>query len=143
MSLFKMFKTDANLEMNGVVIDYGETRVTLARSGGANKQYLKVLEAKTKPFRRAIQADMMDRKKLTAIMQDVFIEAAIRKWEELVDGEWQADVVRLESGEIVPFSRDAVLSVFRALPDLFEDLQSQSANMAIYRQADLEEDVKN
>lgn len=142
MSLYKTFQTDPNLEANGVVIDYGDTRVTVARSGGANKQYMKLLEAKMKPYRRAIQTDMMDRKKLTSLMQEVLIEGSIRKWEELENDAW-VEGVRLKDGQIVPFTKEAILQVFKDLPDLYDDLQQQSASLAIFRQEVLEEDAKN
>jgi hypothetical protein len=66
MSLEKLFKTNKKMEREGILIDYGPNedlpgdpppsiRFRVARSGGSNVAYSKVLERITKPWKRALQ----------------------------------------------------------------------------------------
>ena len=53
-SMYSTFRTDDELERKGIVIEYDSFRVTIARAGGSNKAFERALEAKSRPFRRAI-----------------------------------------------------------------------------------------
>ncbi|MEE8518136.1 MAG: hypothetical protein V3S98_03310, partial [Dehalococcoidia bacterium] len=82
--MYKAFKTDDLLETKGVEIDYGTHRVTIARAGGANKKYARVLEQKTKPYRRAIATETMDDARAMELLQETYAEAIILNWETKV-----------------------------------------------------------
>lgn len=139
MSLFKQFKTDASLETKGVIIQYGYTdqgkpiQIKICRAGGANTAYSRVLEAKVKPYRRQIQNDTMDRDTMIAIMREVFADTVVIGWENVQDAE----------GNEMLFSRDNVIKLFEELPELFEDIQAQASNVAIFREEILAAEAKN
>lgn len=152
--MYKQFKTDTALEAKGVIIDYGNFRVTLARAGGGNKRFARLLEAKTKPYRRAIQTETMDDDRAQELLCEVYAEAVILKWEAKVDGKWQVGIEPpppkapsegQKSGgkKLLPFNTANVVSTLKNLPELFRDLQEQANKVAIYRENVLEDDAGN
>ena len=141
--MYDLFETDQNLEKDGVYIDYGSFRVKLARSGGANKRYGKILEAKAKPYRRAIQTKTMDNELAERMMMDAFVETCIIAWETKIDeDEWKSGILD-EDKSLQPFKKENVIKVFKRLPDLFIDLSEQATTLSNYRIGELEEDAKN
>lgn len=142
-SMYKQFKTSGTLETQGVVIDYGDFRVTLARAGGANKQFGKVFEAKTKPYRRAIQTETMDEGVAMRILCETYAETAIKNWEvKDADGNWSVGI-EAPDRSILPFDVRNILSTFENIPDLFADIREQASMASLYREMVLEEDAKN
>lgn len=139
MNLFEQFGTDTTLEKEGVYIEYGrpsdekKVRFKIARAGGANAKYLKVLEQKTKPLRHLIQKDLVGMAESDEIMAEVFAEAVVLGWENVTE----------KDGTPIPFTRDNCISLFRRLPDLFADIRTQATQSAIFRSAVLESDAKN
>ena len=150
MSMYKTFKTEENLEENGIIIDYGTFRVTLARAGGANKKFGRLLEARTKPFKRLIQTDTMDQEIGAQIMREVYAEAVVLNWEvrtEITSDGTEVYAQGLEDPnddtKIIPFTKENLVAAFKALPDLFSDLQEQATKAALFREQLREEDAKN
>ena len=81
MSMYELFRSDADAEKGGVALDYGEFRVTIARAGGANKRYAKLLNLKAKPYQRLIQLDQLDNDKAIEILMEVYAQAVVKNWE--------------------------------------------------------------
>lgn len=152
-SMYEQFKTDAELERNGVEIDYGDFRVTVARAGGANKRFARVLESKSKPYRRAIQTETMNLELSIGLLREVYAEAIILRWETKVNEEWligiepppdvDLEAVELTNEGLLAFTRDNIVEVFTLLPDLFQDLQEQAQKIAMYRSHILDIDAGN
>ncbi|MCK5131698.1 MAG: hypothetical protein KAR40_06045 [Candidatus Sabulitectum sp.] len=147
MSLRSQFKTDKSLETKGIVIDYGDTKITAARAGGANKRYMKRLDFKTKPFRRAMIAGSMDTKLQTSILMAVIAETVVLDWKTKVKNKWVKGIdpedAGKPAGKLLPVSVENITAVFENLPDLFMDLQAQVQNGALYRDEINEEDLGN
>lgn len=139
MSLYKSFKTDANLEKSGIELEYGENSkgqpilIRIARAGGANSAYNKRLEVLTKPYRRQIQTETIDNKVLEKIVAQAFAETVVLGWEGVED----------EADNELAFSVDNVVKLFNDLPDLYKDIQEQAQKTALFRQEILEADSKN
>jgi len=142
MGLYSQFQTDSDLEKTGVVIDYGSFRVLVARAGGSNTDFMRVLTAKTKPHRRAIQTDTMDPKLAQAIEREVFAETVIKDWETEVDGEWVRGIESPDGG-LLDVTVDNLIRTLENLPDLYADLKEQANKVALFRKEELEEDAKN
>ena len=145
MSMRKLFTTNKDLEVKGVEVDYGDFRVTLARAGGANKKFARILESKTKPFRRAIQTETMDNDRAQEILKEVYAEAIVLRWEvKLPDCKWKVGIEDLEDEtKIVPFNSTNVMVAFMELDDLFLDIQAMANKVSLFRETVLEEDAKN
>lgn len=142
MSMYDSFKTDPVLETDGVIIDYGSFRVTIARAGGANKKFAKILDAKSKPYKRAIQTETLDTERGNDIVREAYAEAVILNWETKKDDKFVQGIESPDGG-VMPFNKDNVLATFKALPDLFLDLQEQANKVAIFRKAIQETEAKN
>lgn len=143
MGLNNQFKTDDILETKGVVLDYGDTRIRVARAGGANKRFGLALTKATKPHRRLIQAGLLDPDRSNFIMRDVYARTVVIGWETKgKDGEFKSGIDPADMGEpegdLVSVCPANVLKVFNHLPDLFMDVQLQAQEHAIFR-AELDE----
>ncbi len=148
MSMYSQFHTDASMERNGIELDYGEFIVTIARAGGSNNKFTKVLENKTKPYRRAIQTESMDRARGEAVLVEVYAEAVILDWkvrvgEDLGQKTKYKTGIEAEDGSVLPYTTKNVVETLTALPDLFLDIQEQAGKVALFRKDLQEVDSKN
>lgn len=144
--IYGAFKTDKGLEQAGVYLDYGKFRVKVARAGGSNKAFARLLEAKLRPYQRAIKTETIDPELAEKIMLDVYARTVVVGWETKVekDGkeEWQP-LLQNAQGDLVKPSPEAIAELFKALPDLFADIQEQTNKAAIFREAVLETNAGN
>ncbi len=141
--MYNQFATSPEFERRGIEIDYGNFRVTVARAGGANKNFARLLEAKTKPFRRAIQTEMMDNDRAGELLMEVYAESVILKWETKVDGKFKVGIEPKDGGKLLPFCAENVMITLRNLPNLFADIQVQATREALYREELREDDTGN
>jgi hypothetical protein len=146
--MYEQFSTDTESETSGILLNYGEFRITIARAGGANKKFIRLLETKTKPYRRAIQTDTMDNERGNAILIAVYSEAIILNWErrdEKGKDKWTQGIEAPPGAKqaTLPFNRENVVVTLTDLPELFLDIQEQASKAALFRQDVLEEDAKN
>ena len=138
-SLYSQFQTDKNVEKEGVVLTYGMNsknkpiEIRIARAGGANVRYNKLLEAATKPYRRQLQNETMDNELAEQITQKVYAQSILLGWENVED----------ENGVELSFNVDNCMKLFKDLPDLWSDIQIQSTRAALFRAQILETDSKN
>lgn len=142
MNLHKLFKTDTDLEKNGVLIDYGPnddlpgappTRFRIARAGGSNLNYAKCLERLAKPHKRMIQHGQLSNELAKSIARTAFLETCLLGWENVTDAD----------GKVLEYSLANAEELFKALPELYADLSEQSASSALYREDLLEADLGN
>lgn len=135
-SSYKAFKTDPEAEKKGVWVDYGEFRVLLARAGGRNKDYAKVMDDLSRPYRRAIKAETLPDDIADNILMGAFLRTVIKAWEvKQEDGSWASGMEHPETGELLPFNQENAQLLLRALPDLYTDLKMMANNNEIYRQS--------
>jgi len=140
--LRKMFETVPSLETKGVVLEYAEgVDMTIARAGGANKKFAKVLARLSKPYRRAIQTETIDEKVGNRLMMEAYAEAVVLGW----NGFTKDIITKKEedAGTALEFTKENVIAVFEALPELFADVAKMSNNITLYRAETLEGDSGN
>lgn len=148
MNMYEQFETDVGLETAGIWVDYGDFRISIARAGGANKKYLSYAEAKTKPFRRAIQAGTMPEDRSRNLLYDIYAKTVVLDW-QVSDGQdkngdpkWKPGIHK-KGGGILEFSQENVVLTFKNLPALFLDLQQVADSVSVFRKDEMEEDSKN
>lgn len=130
----RKFKTDKNVETDGVWIDYGDgLRVRIARAGGANHRYISAVERLSRRYRRQVQLEVLSNEESRKLMAQVYAETVVLGWEGVTD----------EDGNLRPFNVANCVALFEELPDLFFDIQAHASNLAIFRQDILEVDAKN
>lgn len=139
MSLYKNHKTDPELEKNGIWIEIGENskgqmaRVRIARAGGANEAYTKLLDQRVKPIRSQIRNETIARRQLDKLTKEIFAQTVVLGWENVED----------ENDQPMSFSKDNCIKLFNDIDDIWLDVQEQSQRAALYRMHLREEDSKN
>lgn len=129
MNLYNTFETDKQLEKDGVVLEYGfnskkqPIQIRIARAGGSNTRFAKIIEQKLRPYKRAIANDTMDNKVAEKLLIEAYAEAVVLEWSGVEDRE----------GNALEFTKENVVKVFTDLPDLFLDVQAQSQKSALFR----------
>ncbi|PIX38134.1 MAG: hypothetical protein COZ56_21345 [Armatimonadetes bacterium CG_4_8_14_3_um_filter_58_9] len=145
------FRSDISAEQEGVILDYGSFRVTIARAGGSNKAYERILESLTKPYRRAIQLETLDGKISEKIMKEAMAKTIVLNWEVLVDADglpdadgkdWKPGLEDPDTGDLLAFSWENVLQVLQhnEIQNLYHDLRVQSGKEALFLQTRREEE---
>lgn len=148
-SMYDQFETNKTLEQKGIWADYGDYRVLVSHAGGSNKHYIKYLEQKTKPYRRAIAAGLFDEERSRPMLFDVYAETIVKAW-EINDGiddktgeiKWKSGIHKKGKG-FLEYTKENVILTFKNLPELFFDIQQVSVEVGGYRKADMVEDSKN
>lgn len=139
MSLYSMFKTDGNLEKNGVILEFGTNQkglpigIRIARAGGGNSAFTKRIEVLVKPYRRAIQNETIDTETLERLYRQAYAETVVLGWENVDD----------ENNEPLEFTKENCIKLFEELPELFKEIQEQSQKVAIFREEILGIESKN
>ena len=141
MSLYKQFATNSEKEMEGVEVQMTEAEnedgsiptFVVSRMGKSNKRYSKALEAATRPYRRQIELGTMNNDKAEEIFMGVFVDTVLKGWKN----------VRDENGAELPFNKQSATKLFKDLPEVYERLQEEAKLSANFRDAALEEEVKN
>lgn len=133
------FRTDPNLEQKGVWMDYGlGFRVRLARAGGANRRYEKMMEEKIKPIRRAATVGALSKKVGDQILREVFCHTVILEWEveSEKDGKttWKKGIEDPDTGEILKAEPANYLKVLAhpEIADLYDNLQADASAPNIF-----------
>ena len=134
-SVFDMFGTDAKMERSGIYLDYGSFRLLVARAGGSNAKFARVLESVSKPYRRAMELGSLSNEKAQEILTIVYARAVVLGWE----GEGLVD----QDGNPLEYNEKNVIWLFTQLPDLFADVQAQVVKMDNFRRVAREDETKN
>lgn len=150
MSMYKQFETDPELERLGIILDYGDYRIKIARAGGKNKNFEKTMDRIAKPYRRALATETMDNDRAEDLMREGYAESVILHWEVVTDrdektGEriFTTGLDDPEGGPPLPFNKANVLAALIALPDLFADIKEQAVKSALFRKTVQETEAGN
>ena len=141
MSLYKQFATNTDKEIEGIEVQMTEAEnedgsiptFVVSRMGKSNKRYSKALEAATRPYRRQIELGTMNNDKAEEIFMGVFVDTVLKGWKNVPD----------ENGAELPFNKQSATKLFKDLPEVYERLQEEAKLSANFRDAALEEEVKN
>lgn len=139
-SPYEMFETNKDLEKDGIKLNYGPFWLYVARAGGANKKFSRLLEAKMKPYRRAIQTETIDEKVAEGLLREAFVEGVLLGWGSEAFGE--GAIVGREKDRL-EFSVAAAVQLFTDLPELYKDVQEQASKVSLFRVQNIEEDAGN
>ena len=140
---FDMFETDKSREADGIVLNYSDVFwIKVARAGGSNDHYKRILTEKLKPFRRAIQTDTIDEAASSRIMREAAAEGLVLGWGTGIYPDGNGSIPG-RGGEPIAFTTENVVRLFEELPDLFTDVYEQASKAASFRAMELETDGKN
>lgn len=142
MEFVKLINTDPALEKGGVWINYGRERVLVARSGGANKEFLKLLAEEQKPIKRALELGLVSDEVGAKIAARVYAKTIIKGWQTLVGDEWVDGFLTKDEG-IVPPTVQNVLARLNADPEILWLISQESNRIALYCREALESEAGN
>lgn len=110
-----LFKTDTNLEKDGVWFKVGDSaEFCLRRFGGANSNKVKIAMAKYhKPHAKRFETNSISDEEANEIMAKVIVEACLIDWKGIVE---------VSTGEDIPCTPQNAVKLFTSLPELFNTL---------------------
>lgn len=134
MSIYDLFETNATLEAEGFIFDVTPTiSFTLARAGGANLRFQKVLESKTRSHRKEIDENRFPLDQANQLMIEAVAETVVMGWKGITD----------KKGKKIPFTPENAVKLFTELPDLFNDVREAAAARANYSAQEVKADAGN
>ncbi len=150
MSLYKSYATNPDSEIQGVEFEYsGAAKLLIARSGGANKKFQKIVERICKPHRRALDTGRIKADVLRRLIMEATVDACILNWwSKVVDTEtgeesWEEGIEQVGSEELLPVTKDNMTALFNRLPDFFDDVSADSGSYASFQDEGRDSDGKN
>lgn len=140
-SIFDMFETDSDVETKGVLLRYGpDIRILVARAGGANKAFERIIKTLTKPHRQLLKAVQSgngsdaDALVLENIMKEAYAKTVVLGWEG----------IQLErNGPLVECKPENVLALFNKIPQMWIDIRDFASNYINFLSENTEEVAKN
>lgn len=145
-SLSKQYKVDPKKVETGHFYQAGETSsgepigFYLSHMAPTNIKFEQALTEATRPFKKQIKAGTLSEAKSKHITMDVFIETILLGWKNVS----LADVTGNESEVgMAGFNADNAKSLFKNLPDLYQELLVESADINNFLQEQLKAEAKN
>jgi hypothetical protein len=130
-SLYDMYDTSAEAEVSGAWVEIGPAKFLLARTGGANENFMKTAAKRLKPFQNALES--MPKKSQDELAIGIFVDTVLLGWSD----------VKSRAGDELEFSKDNAKALLLDLPNLFGALQVEASRMSNFTQANLEAARKN
>jgi hypothetical protein len=118
-SLYALFETDKDLEQKGVEFQFGDSKFRCKRAGGSNRQFDTIFEERTRAFSTKMQMASISDEQSDRILMDVFFDAVVLGWTDVVD----------RAGEPIAFTKENFMQVMTDLPDLWKALRAAAVNM--------------
>lgn len=133
LSPYAMFSSNADKEAAGIWKQIGATSYLIARAGGNNEKFLKVVKDKFLPFQSAINSDTLPKAVAKQLAVEAFVGTILLDWKNFVD----------RDGTELPFTKENALRVLTDLPELFTTLSKEAQSLANFQDQQLEEAAKN
>lgn len=132
--IYGKFATDQSAEQEGITLDYGDgVTIKVARAGGSNVKFEKLVQAKLRKYERLRQNDLLEIAVLRPVLREIYAEAVVLGWDGITD----------KDGNAMPFNKENAIKLFTDLPDLFDDVVVQSQKAALFRQNVLDDEAGN
>lgn len=123
-NLDQMFKTDSNLELEGVVFRINDAISFRVRAfTGSNPRIKAAQAAHFKPYARQMELGTLDQKKTDELAMKTFIDVCLVSWEGI-----EFD------GQPVECTKENALELFKRLPKMFETLWSHANDFNNFRE---------
>lgn len=137
-SLLNTLRIDERKEVAGVFLEIANTRVRLARAGGANQRFNAAMAKAHKEHGRSIDLGVIDNEKSLEILRRIWAETVVLTWEtdmadEGAPAEWVSGIDDGDGGTL-PVTVDNVVNFWRLAPDFFIECKRVSEESQLYRQ---------
>lgn len=148
MSLSKEYKTDSDLEIKGVPVEFPNAAnedgsiptFIVGRTSKSNKTYQAALTKAAAPYQRQIQLKVDVSAQLEKAFLGVYVDTILRGWSNIP----MSDVTGNESDKgYADFNKQNAVALLTRLPDVYDFLQEQSNSAALFLESVREESAKN
>ena len=144
-SLYEIYGTESNYEVDGVWQDLGPCRIKLARAGNKNTLYAKTFKSVLKRWdKKNYEAVTEEESKL--IMAEIYSKAVIKAWEIKDDkGKWESGLFLMKDGveKKVSATPANIAKCLIDLPDLFTQIQRWADDIKTFQKEAEEEQVQD
>lgn len=130
-SLYAQYKTNKNLETEGVVLDFGGPKFKVRRAGGSNRKYAAVFNAKMRPHAQALARGALGEEKGRDLLIDIFFDAVMLDWQNVTD----------ENGEPMEYNRANFTKLMKDLPDFWATLREETQEIKNFQDEQDDEDA--
>jgi hypothetical protein len=143
-SPYAAFTNDENIETKvGIILEYDDYCIRIARAGGSNKKFEKAFLAKMKPYRHQMETDTLKDAVANRLMIELYVDTIVLEWSvKNEEGKYVPGIHGLD-GSILTYSRENAITIFEKFPDLFKDVQAQSRKSSLFKALEAEETAKN
>lgn len=136
--MYKMLKVNSEKEKNGIwiAVDCGDEnpwKFKITYQGKRNKKYNLAMRELVKPVQHAAKNNMLSPSEEMRITISAFIKGILLDWSGVVD----------ESGKTLPFNFENALRVLTVLPAIYDQLEEDSNDLALFRDDELKAESKN
>lgn len=124
MGTYSKLQTSADLEKDGVSIDYGTDvgKFHIRRAGGANRKWELRREALMKPYVRQIQAGIMDDEVHRGLLIQAFVETVLVGWEGVTGPD----------GQPLDCTHENATQLFKDIPTIFDGLFTSATQHQLF-----------
>jgi hypothetical protein len=125
------YQTDKELESQiGIWLKFpGDRKIHVLRAGGSNTKFIRIFNNKIKPHERQMKRGTLDPDLSNDIIIDAYLEAVVLGWSGFKD----------EEGNEIPYSKEAARELFKALPELFNDVVNYASDLALFQEEEAKE----
>lgn len=144
MGIWDELGSDANIEIDGALMDFGDNRLWLARAGGANESYTQFIQKRTmvesrKHPNRNIPVEILEKITREGVARHVIK----RLWCEK-HGEGYLHIPELgPQWDKIPLSPNAMIDLFTNFKELWMRVQEFCSDLYNYRQEEEDNAVGN
>ncbi len=137
--IFKEYSTDQSIENSGTWVSFGTNadgtveKILLARAGGANAKYFTEMAKAGDTHKQGIKTGAIDGLEGKKILMQVYANSVVLNWENIYD----------RNGNIYPYSKENCLNMFYKMHDFFDVISEICSEREAFRDAQLEDDIKN
>ncbi len=121
-------------EVGAKLLFPGGRWIRVLRAGGSNERYRRALEKAVRPYKYLLSQDkQLPREVNDSVMHGVYAATVVIDWGGFTD----------EQGSDIPFSEEAAIALFQALPELFSDVAALANRVATFQEQEVEEAMES
>ena len=142
---YAFYRSDEDLETNGILLEEPNMRIRIARAGGANSRFQTTYERVMRPLRRAIQLGTLSEDVSLRTTAQILAESIILSWETRKapgSDEWVPMVFDPQLRDFVEPTPANIQKALIAAPALCSYVFAQAKDETLFRE-EIEEDLKN
>lgn len=134
MNLYNRYETSKEAEENGIDLIFGDgIRITVRRIHSGNKKFANRAKIFNKKYGRQLENGNLSDDIQRQFIAETYAKAVVVDWKGVTDKE----------GKKLEFNEKNCIKILVDLPDLMEEIADYASSFENFRQANLDENVKN